>query len=338
MQIETSKSLRAFNTFGIPATAAYYAAVENVQSLQSILKSGHPGSDRILVLGGGSNLLFTEDFDGLVLHMVNKGIEVLEEDDEQVLVRVQAGEVWDDLVNWCTERGLYGIENLAAIPGSTGAAPVQNIGAYGAEVKDVIASVEMVLLESGELMTLTATECGFGYRTSIFKRDLRGRAIITSVVFRLQKSGVVNTGYGDVQKMLANLGVADPGPADVAAVIRTIRAAKLPDPAETGNAGSFFKNPVIDDAKADALLKSHPDLPCWPQPYGTVKVAAGWLIERCGLKGFRMGNVAVHDKQALVLVNCGDATGIEVVILANHILKTVWLQFGIRLEPEVNIL
>lgn len=338
MYIETSKPLQPFNTFGIQATAAYYVAIEDVNSLQSFLKSDYPGSDQLLVLGGGSNLLFTGDFDGLVLHMVNKGIEVLEEDNTHSVVRVQAGEVWDDFVNWSTERTLYGIENLAAIPGSVGAAPVQNIGAYGAEVKDVVVSVEMVMLETGEPLTLTRAECDFGYRTSIFKRDLRGQAIITSVVFRLTKSGLLNTGYGDVQKMLGTSGILDPRPADVAAVIRAIRSSKLPDPSITGNAGSFFKNPVIDDTEADALLKLHPDLPSWPQPYGSVKVAAGWLIEQCGLKGFRMGNAAVHEKQALVLVNAGGATGLEVVALANHIIKTVWLQFGIRLEPEVNIL
>lgn len=338
MQTETSKSLLHFNTFGIEATAAYYVAVEDLPSLRSFLKSNYPGSDRLLVLGGGSNLLFTGDFDGMVIHMVNKGIDVLEEDNTQVMVRVQAGETWDDFVNWSTERALFGIENLAAIPGSVGAAPVQNIGAYGAEVKDVVESVELVMLETGELITLTATECGFGYRTSIFKRDLRGQTIITSVVFRLTKSGMLNTGYGDVEKMLEICVVEDPGPADVASVIRSIRGAKLPDPAITGNAGSFFKNPVITATEADTLRKSHPALPCWPQPDGTVKVAAGWLIEYCGLKGFRMGNAAVHDKQALVLVNTGGSSGLEVVALANHIIKTVWLQFGIRLEPEVNIL
>ncbi|HRZ43463.1 MAG TPA: UDP-N-acetylenolpyruvoylglucosamine reductase, partial [Bacteroidales bacterium] len=204
--------------------------------------------------------------------------------------------------------------------------------------KDVIASVDTVTIEDGDLRTLTAAACGFGYRSSIFKRELRGRAIITSVVFRLQKSGVLNTGYGDVQKMLSERGITDPRPADIAAVIRSIRSAKLPDPAITGNAGSFFKNPVIGEVEAKALRASHPGLPCWPQPDGTVKLAAGWLIEQCRLKGFRMGNAAVHDRQALVLVNAGGATGYEVMALANHIIKTVWLQFGIRLEPEVNIL
>jgi UDP-N-acetylmuramate dehydrogenase len=338
MRIETSKSLQPFNTFRIPSTAAHYIAVQDLSELRAFLASGFPEYEHLLVLGGGSNLLFTGDFDGLVLHMLNKGIEILSEDGNGMEVRVQAGEVWDDFVTWCTKRNLYGVENLVAIPGSVGAAPVQNIGAYGAEVKDVIVSVDIIMTEDGRFKTLPAAACEFGYRSSIFKQELRGQAIITSVVFRLQKSGVLNRGYGEVQKMLIDRGVTDPGPAEVAEVIRLIRSAKLPDPAVTGNAGSFFKNPLISDQQYAQLASQYPNLPSYPQHDGTVKVAAGWMIEQCGLKGHRMGNAAVHDKQALVLINAGGATGFEVVALANHIIKTVWLQFGIRLEPEVNIL
>jgi UDP-N-acetylmuramate dehydrogenase len=338
MHIQSFQPLQSLNTFGIAVNAAHYLAVADAAQLFSLLTSGDSALSRILVLGGGSNLLFTEDFDGLVLHMVNKGIEVCSEDDDMVLVRVAAGEVWDDFVTWSTDRSLYGIENLVAIPGSVGAAPVQNIGAYGMELSDTLLEVEVVMLEDGSSHTFSNGMCRFGYRSSIFKQELKGQVVITSVTFRLKKRGSLNLSYKGVQEVLQQRGLSHPTPADAAAAIRHIRDSKLPDPAVTGNAGSFFKNPVISAEEYGCLKQKFPNLPSYPQPDGTVKVAAGWLIEQSGLKGFRLGNAAVHDKQALVLVNAGGATGTELVALANHVIKTVWLNYGIRLEPEVNIL
>lgn len=338
MHIESTKPLQALNTFGIAVNAAHYVAVDDAAELPALLTSGRPELEQILVLGGGSNLLFTSDFEGLVLHMVNKGIHIVREDEQEVVVRVQAGEVWDDFVTWSTDRSLYGIENLVAIPGSVGAAPVQNIGAYGMEVSDSLISVEMVMLENGACHTLNHRMCEFGYRSSIFKQALKGQVVITAVTFKLRKQGALLLLYKGVEETLKERGIIDPTPGDAAAAIRQIRDSKLPDPAIIGNAGSFFKNPILTAAEYEILKEKFPTLPSYPQDDGTYKVAAGWLIEQAGLKGFRMGRAGVHDKQALVLVNAGGATGDEVVELCNHVIKTVWMQFGIRLEPEVNIL
>lgn len=338
MQIESSRPLQLLNTFGIAVNASHYVAVHDAARLPSLLTSGASELQRILVLGGGSNVLFTEDFNGLVLHMVNKGIDVLSEDDDVMIVRVAAGEVWDDFITWSTDRSLYGIENLVAIPGSVGAAPVQNIGAYGMELSDTLQEVEVVMLEDGSRHNFSNSMCQFGYRTSLFKNELKGQVVITSVTFRLRKRGTLNLSYKGVEEVLHQRHLHHPNPADVADAIRHIRDTKLPDPKRTGNAGSFFKNPVVSAEDHRQLMALHPGLPSYPQSDGTVKVAAGWLIEHAGLKGFRMGNASVHDRQALVLVNTGNATGTEVVTLANHIIKTVWITYGIRLEPEVNIL
>jgi UDP-N-acetylmuramate dehydrogenase len=335
---EKNKSLKNLTTFGVECLAESYIAVNQTDELVERLQSGEIDTEHLLILGGGSNLLFTRNFDGLVLHMCNKGIEVESEDDDFVFVRVQAGEEWDDFVGYCLDRNLGGVENLIAIPGRVGASPVQNIGAYGAEVKDVITEVELAFLSNGRRCVLTAHDCNFGYRSSIFKNELKGKVVITSVVFRLRKHPEIQAGYGDVQKQLNNEGITSPTIRDVARIIRSIRDAKLPDPKVTGNAGSFFKNPVIDEGVADKLKAAHPEMPFYLQAGGQVKLAAGWLIEQCGLKGFKMGHAAVHDRQALVLVNLGEATGQEVVSLANWIINRVEEQFGVRLEPEVNIL
>jgi len=338
VHIESTKPLQALNTFGIAVNAAHYVAVDDAAELPALLTSGRPELEQILVLGGGSNILFTSDFEGLVLHMVNKGIDVVSEDAEELIVRVQAGEVWDDFVTWSTIRNLYGVENLVAIPGSVGAAPVQNIGAYGMELADSLLSVEMVMLENGDSYTLDHRMCEFGYRSSIFKQALKGQVVITAATFKLRKRGTLNLSYKGVDEILNERGGGEPTPGDAAAAIRHIRDSKLPDPSITGNAGSFFKNPVLTTSEYEILIQRFPTLPSYPQDDGTFKVAAGWLIEQSGLKGFRMGHAGVHDKQALVLVNSGGATGEEILQLANHVIKTVWMQFGIRLEPEVNIL
>lgn len=333
-----NKSLKALNTFGIEASARYYAGVENSGEIKSVLAEWRGMNLPLLVLGGGSNVLFTKDFEGFILHMCNKGIQVTGEDEGHIFVRVEAGEVWDDFVQFCIDRGLGGVENLVAIPGSAGAAPVQNIGAYGAEVKDVIEEVTLRLLEDGREHVIHASECTFGYRTSLFKTSLKGKVVITSVLFRLKKHPVVNPGYGDVQRKLEEAGIDRPGIGDISSIIRGIRANKLPDPQTTGNAGSFFKNPVVDTFMYAKLLEENPALPFYPQADGLVKLAAGWLIEQCGLKGYRRGDAAVHSRQALVLINHGNASGRQIIALAAHVIETVWQRFGVRLEPEVNIL
>ncbi len=336
--IETSRSLKSLNTFGIDVKASYYTAVKNRGDLIELLSGNRPELSEFLILGCGSNILFTGDFDGCVIHMFNKGIDVEREDSDHIYVRAAAGEVWDDFVEYCLARNLGGVENLIAIPGSVGAAPVQNIGAYGVEVGETVEEVEAVLAENGSRITIPAPECDFGYRSSIFKTTLKGQVVITSVLFRVRKKPVINVGYGDVKSSLLDAGISEPSVRDVANVIRGIRESKLPDHKVMGNAGSFFKNPVISEEECSHLLSKYPEMPVFPQPGGMVKLAAGWLVEKSGLKGVRMGNAAIHDKQALVLINKGDATGMEITTLANHIIKTVWLNFAVRLEPEVVIL
>jgi UDP-N-acetylmuramate dehydrogenase len=338
IHIEHNKSLRPFNTFGVEVTAKRYIAFHDLHDLNACFAGTGMDEGPLLILGGGSNILFTGDFDGCVMHVCAKGIEVVEEDHDKVYVRVQAGEVWDDFVDFCIFHGYGGVENLVAIPGSVGAAPVQNIGAYGAEVKDVLSEVEVVFLSDGTRGVFTSGECNFGYRSSIFKNELKGKVVITSVVFRLPKHPVIHAGYGDVQKQLDSEGLTQPTIRDVARVIRNIRDSKLPDPKVTGNAGSFFKNPVVDHAIADSIKADYPEMPYFPQPGGGVKLAAGWLVEQSGLKGFRLGRAAVHDRQALVLVNTGGATGEEILALARYVIGKVDERFGVGLEPEVNIL
>ncbi len=338
VNIERNKSLKALNTFGVEARAAVYVAVRSTEDILEALSQTRIAPTPVLMLGGGSNLLLTGDIDGWVIHLCNKGITVVHEGDETCTVRVAAGEVWDDFIGFCLGRNLYGVENLVAIPGSVGAAPVQNIGAYGMEVKETITEVEMVMLRNGELRTLDNAACAFGYRTSIFKTKLKGEAVITSVTFTLKKKGILNLTYGGIKDALAAKGIVEPGLGDVADIIRSIRAVKLPDPKVTGNAGSFFRNPSVPAQLFADLQDQHPEIPSYPQSDGTIKLAAGWLIEQCGLKGYRLGNAAVHDRQSLVLVNCGNATGQDILALAHHIIEKVEQKFRIRLDPEVNIL
>lgn len=337
-ETEYGKSLKLLNSFGIDVYAKRYIPVHDKSCLEELIQEINKDSEPLQILGGGSNILFTDDYQGSVVHLCNKGISIVCEDDDHCLVSAEAGEVWDDFVQFCLEHGLGGVENLVAIPGSVGAAPVQNIGAYGMEVSDTITAVEVVSLADGSARSMSAGECGFGYRTSIFKSSLKGRVVITSVTFRLMKNPVINTSYGDVKRELDALGLAAPGIRDVAEVIRTIRNSKLPDHTVIGNAGSFFKNPVVQVDVYQTLHEQYPGIVSYPQHDGTMKLAAGWLIEQCGLKGFRMGNAGVHDRQALVLVNCGGATGAEILQLALHIIDEVDKKFSVRLEPEVNII
>jgi UDP-N-acetylmuramate dehydrogenase len=293
----------------------------------------------ILILGGGSNLLFTDNFDGLVLAMRNKGIAIEEESDTEVLVKAAAGEVWHDLVMYATARGWGGIENLSLIPGTVGAAPIQNIGAYGVELKDVFHSLEAYLPHREIFTNFTAAQCQFAYRDSIFKRELKGKAIISSVTLRLQKQPLANISYGAIAETLQAHGIAPQNAtiAQVSEAVIAIRKSKLPDPSVLGNAGSFFKNPEIDSVHFEKLKATFPELPGYPVSEDTVKVPAGWLIEQCGWKGRRVGETGAHAQQALVLVNYGGAHGKDILNLARQVQQSVEDRFGIAIVPEVNV-
>ena len=327
-------SLRTRNSFGVDQQAARLAEFETPEDLRTFFAAGIPR--RWLVLAGGNNILFTRDYDGVLLTPVARQITLLSDDGEEVRVRADAGVEWDDLVEWAVERGLWGIENLSLIPGKAGAAPVQNIGAYGCEAKDAIRRVEMYCVETGAMLTLDAAHCGFGYRESVFKHDLKGKVIITAVEIALSHTPRPRLGYGDVEREVEARGGVTLR--NIREAICSIRRAKLPDPAVLGNAGSFFKNPVVGAAAAERLLAEYPDMPHYPAPEGRVKLAAGWLIDRAGMKGRREGAVGVHEQQALVLVNHGGATGGEVIAFAHKVQETVREKFGIEIDTEVNIL
>ncbi|MBD9138020.1 MAG: UDP-N-acetylmuramate dehydrogenase [Alistipes shahii] len=327
-------SLRGRNSFGVDQRAARLVEFETAEDLRTFFAAGIPG--RWTVLAGGNNILFTEDYDGVLLTPAARQIALVSDDGDEVRLRVDAGVEWDDLVEWAVQRGLWGIENLSLIPGKAGAAPVQNIGAYGCEAKDAIRRVEMYCVETGTVLTLDAAHCGFGYRESVFKHDLKGRVIITAVEIALSHTPRPRLGYGDVEREVEARGGATLR--NIREAICSIRRAKLPDPAVLGNAGSFFKNPVVEASVAENLLKAYPDMPHYPAPEGREKLAAGWLIDRTGMKGHRAGNVGVHERQALVIVNHGGATGGEVIAFARTVQTRVREKFGIEIDTEVNIL
>lgn len=323
------------NSFHVEQRAARLIEFDRWEDLHALFTEQRPA--KWLVLSGGNNILFTQDYDGVILTPVATGIELLASEGDTVRLRIEAGVEWDDLVAWAVERELWGIENLSLIPGKVGAAPVQNIGAYGSEAKDVIERVHGYDTEQCRHRTLEAAECAFGYRDSIFKRTLKGRFIITEVEIRLSRQANPRLGYGDVEREVAARGGATLR--NIREAISAIRRSKLPDTAVLGNAGSFFKNPVVDRAVAERLLIDHPEMPHYPtSDPDRVKLAAGWLIDRSGLKGLREGAVGVHDRQALVLVNHGGATGGEVIAFAHRVIATVRERFGIEIEPEVNII
>ena len=323
------------NSFHVEQRAARLIEFDRWEDLHALFTEQRPA--KWLVLSGGNNILFTQDYDGVILTPVATGIELLASEGDTVRLRIEAGVEWDDLVAWAVERELWGIENLSLIPGKVGAAPVQNIGAYGSEAKDVIERVHGYDTEQCRHRTLEAAECAFGYRDSIFKRTLKGRFIITEVEIRLSRQANPRLGYGDVEREVAARGGATLR--NIREAISAIRRSKLPDTAVLGNAGSFFKNPVVDRAIAERLLIDHPEMPHYPtSDPDRVKLAAGWLIDRSGLKGLREGAVGVHDRQALVLVNHGGATGGEVIAFAHRVIATVRERFGIEIEPEVNII
>jgi UDP-N-acetylmuramate dehydrogenase len=336
MQIKENFSLKSLNTFGIEAKAKYFVQANSIEEIKEVIKNPIFKGSNFLLLGGGSNILFANDFDGIVLKINNKGIEIVDVNNDFVFLRAEAGEVWEEFVNHCVVNKWGGIENLALIPGNVGTSPIQNIGAYGVEVKDSIHNVEAISVETGNSIVFSNEECKFEYRNSIFKQEAKNKYIITAVTFRLAKKPTLVTHYGDVNKELENMRVV-PSVYNICKAIENIRRNKLPDPKILGNAGSFFKNPVITKAKYEELAKEFPRIRAFPSG-DDYKLAAGWLIEKSGWKGKSLGNAAVHHKQGLVIVNKGNATGKEILALAKAVQLEVFNIFGVELEMEVNLI
>lgn len=332
-------SLRAFNTFGIEAAASQFVEISSVEEYISIRKSGDYGHLPHLFLGGGSNVLLTKNQEALVVKISIPGVSILKEDADFVWIKGGAGVVWDEFVQYTVDNGWSGLENLSLIPGTIGAAPMQNIGAYGVEIKDTFDSLEALNLKTLHLTVFDAKACAFGYRESFFKREGKGQYLISSVTFKLSKKPSVKTSYGAIQEVLETKGITQPSIRDVADAVIEIRKSKLPDPKEIGNSGSFFKNPTVSASEAARLISENPSIPHYPVEGGSdVKFPAGWFIEKAGWKGFRRGDAGVHAKQALVLVNYGEATGAEILALSEEIKKSILDTFGVVLETEVNIL
>lgn len=338
MDIQRAVSLQSLNTFGLPARAEYFAQAQSVEDLKEAVAYAHRRNLPVFLLGGGSNILLTRDIPGLTIHICNTGFEVTKETNQYVWLSAGAGEVWHSLVLQCVEHGLGGIENLSLIPGRMGAAPIQNIGAYGVELKEVFDHLMAVHLPSGEVHTFTTDDCRFGYRDSVFKGKLKGQYAIYSVTLQLKKKPTLQLEYGTIQQTLEEMGIVNPSIKDVSAAVIRIRQSKLPDPNEIGNAGSFFKNPELSIATFENLKQQNPDIPYYPVSSEKMKVPAAWLIEQCGWKGKRIGNTGAHAKQPLVLVNYGNASGDEIQALAKQIQTSVEDRFGISLQPEVNII
>ena len=329
-------SLQPFNTFGIDVKAKYFASFSGIPELKANL-AAYP-EEPLLILGGGSNMLFTQDFNGLVLRNEIRGIDQVDQDDQHVLIKAGAGENWHTFVQHCLAHNWAGLENLSLIPGSVGASPMQNIGAYGVEIKDVFYELSAYHIASGEIHTFNKEQCQFGYRESVFKRAFKNQYIITDVTFALSKNPELKTSYGAIQQELATRGITKPQIRDISEAVIAIRQSKLPDPVLLGNAGSFFKNPVIGLDEFKTIQAKYPDVSHYVVSETEIKLAAGWLIEKAGLKGFRQGNCGVHTKQALVLVNYGGSEGQQILDLSTHIIQTIQSQFGVTLEREVNII
>jgi UDP-N-acetylmuramate dehydrogenase len=335
MNFHRNFSLKAHNTFGIDATAAFFAEIQSVAGLREALKET---ARSIFILGAGSNLLLTGDLDHLVLHNAIQGREVMEKMEEHVIVAAGGGENWHEFVLWCLDNGFGGLENLSLIPGTVGAAPIQNIGAYGVELKDVFHHLEAVERATGNLQVFHPDDCRFGYRNSIFKNELKDRYFITRVFFRLSSDRhQLHTSYGAIGETLLEMGISHPTIRDISNAVIRIRSSKLPDPAKLGNSGSFFKNPEISRQDFKVLKERFPYVVSYPAGGDLIKIPAGWLIEQCGWKGKRKGNVGCYEKQALVIVNYGGATGQEVWNFAQNVADSVEEKFGIRLEAEVNV-
>ncbi|WP_310992604.1 UDP-N-acetylmuramate dehydrogenase [Aequorivita marina] len=336
MRFEEHKSLKNLNTFGIDSKARYFVSVETVEELKKVLLE--KPSKALFLLGGGSNMLLTDNLDAFVLHLNLKGIEILKTTEDSVFIKAMAGENWHEFVQYCIENDFGGIENLSLIPGNVGTAPIQNIGAYGVELKDTFESCNALAIETLEEKVFTKAECEFGYRNSIFKNEAKGKYIITSVTFKLSRNNhKKNILYGDIQKILDDKNIKTPSIKDISEAVIAIRQSKLPDPKTLGNSGSFFKNPIVDAATFKRFSKNFPEAPFYKISPTEYKIPAGWLIEHAGFKGKRFGDAGVHKKQALVLVNYGNATGKEIWQLAMKIQEKVKKITGICIEPEVNV-
>ncbi|BAV94334.1 UDP-N-acetylenolpyruvoylglucosamine reductase [Ichthyobacterium seriolicida] len=330
-------SLKKYNTFGVDITAKCFLEIKCEEQLREVLLQNDKPK---FVLGGGSNILFTKNLDRLVLRISNKGKKILKEDRDSILVKVESGEIWSDFVVWCINNDLGGLENLSSIPGNVGSAPIQNIGAYGVEVKNYIENLEAIEIATGKKKVFSNTECEFGYRDSIFKQRAKNNYVIISVTFKLtKKSHTIKSSYGDIKCELQNKKIENPSIKDISEIVTAIRKRKLPDPLKIGNGGSFFKNATIPKSHFNHLKESYPKIPNYPDDNNNlVKISSAWLIEQCGFKGHRIGDAGVSCNQALILVNYGNASGGEILSLANDIRQSVQTKFNINLETEVNII
>lgn len=338
MNLLENYSLKTSNTFGIEASARYYLELFSSADIEEFVHTKKWSTLPHLILGGGSNLLFTKNFDGIVLKNKLRGISLVHETPEHVFLKAQAGEVWHNFVLHCIQNNYAGVENLSLIPGCVGASPLQNIGAYGVEIKDVFHELEAISLADGSTKIFSATECEFGYRESVFKRKYKNQFIIVSVTFKLNKYPKFNTSYGAIEKEMEAMGISEISIAAISKAVCNIRSSKLPNPTEIGNAGSFFKNPVVSTNKFEQLKGAFPEIVGYKNSDTETKLAAGWLIEQCGWKGYRLGDAGVHKNQALVLVNYKAASGMEIFDLSQQILDSVKAKFDVELEREVNII
>jgi UDP-N-acetylmuramate dehydrogenase len=337
MEIHNQFSLKNYNTFGIEAKAKQFVAVHTIDDLRLVLQQN--ANEKKFILGGGSNMLLTQDIDALVIHIDLKGKKIIQENDDFVWVECQAGENWHEFVLWTLQQNFGGLENMSLIPGNVGTTPVQNIGAYGTEIKDTMVSCTAMKIASQDMTTFSNADCHFGYRESIFKQEAKDQYIITSVVFQLTKRNhKINTAYGDIQAELSKKGIDNPMIQDVSNAVIAIRQSKLPDPKELGNSGSFFKNPILLKSDFEKIHAKFPDMKYFEISETEVKVPAGWLIEQAGFKGKRFGDAGIHKNQALVLVNYGNATGQEILNVSKNIQETIFNTFGIRIEAEVNVI
>ncbi len=337
MNIQKNFSLKNLNTFGIDVKARFFADIKSEDQLGLILSDNKFMDVPKIILGGGSNILFIQDFDGVVIKNSISGITIIQEDADSIFIKAGAGEIWHDMVLFCVEKNYGGIENLSLIPGTVGAAPIQNIGAYGQEIKDVFVSLEGIFIDTAKKKEFLNMQCEFGYRDSIFKKELKNKFVITSIVLKLSKNPIPNLEYGTIKEEIAKLNLDRITIKNVSDVICNIRKSKLPDPKQIGNAGSFFKNPEIESRKYSELEINFPGIPGYKMQNDKVKIPAAWLIEKCGFKGKRVGNTGTHPKQPLVLVNYGNASGSEILGFANIIKSSVKDKFGILLEEEINI-
>ncbi len=338
LNIIENQSLKNFNTFGIEVSSRYFSQPNQIEDLKELLGTEIFKRNRKLIIGGGSNLLFTNNYDGIVVQPHLKGIEIVSETEGHIFIKAMAGEIWDDFVSYCTHHQWSGVENLSLIPGNIGSAPVQNIGAYGVELKDVFYCLEAIQIEKAEITQMDQASCQFGYRDSVFKNALKDQFIVVSVTFKLNKKAEVNVSYAALQEALNSKNILNPNLNDIRRTVCEIRQSKLPDPSVYGNAGSFFKNPTISASQYKLMQVTHPGIKAFAQPQGDFKISAGWMIESCGWKGYRKEDAGVHKEQALVLVNYGNATGKEILHLALEIRESVIAKFGVPLDMEVQVI